>query len=116
MKSSIGSPSKKDIRRFHAIYEIGCIPCWIEGIKNEPCQIQHVLSGGRRVSHSHSYGSCPWHHEGQPKNDLTIEQAYGIFGPSRKHHKREFTEKYGTEGELIEFQNQAIKAYEESFV
>jgi hypothetical protein len=111
MHSSLDKASKEEVTRFQHIYDLGCLPCRLIGINNQPCQIQHVLSGGRRVSHSYSYGSCPYHHEGIPLNGISIETMYKRFGPSRKLHKKEFTDQFGTEEELVEMQDITLNKY-----
>lgn len=111
MHSPIGKANKEEVERFQHIYDLGCLPCRLTGIVEQPCQIQHVLCGGRRVSHKHSYGSCPWHHVGEPLQGLTTQETYRMLGPSFKLHKKEFVERFGTEEELIEMQDILLEKY-----
>ncbi len=101
------SKTKEQLRRFDAIQERGCVPCWLEsrftGRKHEPepCDIHHT-DGSK--NHNDVYGNCPWHHRGVPKGDLRPSDMLPIFGPSMALHPREYRIRYGTENDLLAYQ------------
>jgi hypothetical protein len=43
---------------------VGCIACWMLGYPETPYDVQHFLSGGRRIGHAGSAPLCPAHHRG----------------------------------------------------
>lgn len=116
MKSSIGSPSKEDVRRFQLMQEVGCVACAQKGIYGNPGDIHHLLNGNRRISHQHTICLCPWHHRGISDNGLTTKELESKLGPSLARSKREFIETFGDDEDLLWFQNEIIKRIEESFV
>lgn len=76
-----------------AVVELGCIACFVIGKPGTPCEVHHMLEGGRRKGHMWTIGLCPAHHRGG-RNDAEIA--------SRHPHHREFERRYGTEQELLE--------------
>lgn len=116
MKSSLGSPTKKQIRRFQMAQSVGCICSHIMGLGYNDCEIHHILSGGRRISHDHTICMSAWHHRGIVPSGFTEKEVKEVMGPSMAKNPKEFEEVFGTQMELLEFQNEAIKIVEESFV
>lgn len=110
MRSPLGPPSHAQQARFRIIYQLGCLPCTLDGHMNVPCQVHHVLRGQRRVSHDHTYGNCPWHHNGErigwaqqlPFCELDKRR------PSLARTPRAYHERYGPEDFLVLVQNQLI--------
>lgn len=83
----------KSQRAFHEyIRDAGCVVCMIFHHVHSPCDIHHILSGGRRMGEDHVLGLCPIHHR-SGRND---EQAV-----SRHPWLSEFQRRYGTEMELL---------------
>ncbi len=103
------TPTRAERHRMSQIQEIGCIVSQVLGRNNVPAQVHHVLSGGRRLGHMHTIGLTPWYHEGEVPEGLTRERCHQIYGPSLKLHRREFTERFGTEAELVELTSRIIE-------
>lgn len=97
--------------RFAAITEVGCIPCWLEGISFNPCDVQHVVKGRKRLGHRWTYGCCPWHHRGVPVNGLNTKQSEQQAGPSLARDPKAYHAKYGSEEELVELCDKMIEPY-----
>jgi len=74
-----------------AVRALGCIVCRGEGI-DSPCEIHHLLRGGRRIGEHSVLGLCQIHHRGQ------INTAQAV---SRHPWRREFERRYGTEADLL---------------
>lgn len=107
MKSSLPPPTKAEQRRFEIITQrLGCVACRMEGFGYVPADAHHLLSGGRRISHSHTIPLCPWHHRGVAADYKPVGQ------PSLALNKREFEEWYGTEEQLLEATNAGVRAIE----
>ena len=82
--------------RYDIIAEIGCVIC------SRPPQMHHLKGYpftrgmSRKAKNEHVIGLCLDHHTGQ--------NGY-------HHSPHDFTEKYGTQSELLERQNQLISDY-----
>ncbi|MBU8921763.1 MAG: Ref family protein [Bacteroidales bacterium] len=100
MKTSLPNATKAEKRRFKIMAEeIGCIACLMDNLGYNPPDIHHELSGGKRISHSHTIPLCPeTHHK---YGDISVHQ--GI---------RKFEEKYSTEEYLRELTNRAVADFE----
>lgn len=86
------------------LQDIGCICCSLEGIKNVPADMHHIVDKGyRRLSGGDkaTLPLCPWHHRGDPPPGFSEDTAIHHAGPSLKLHKRKFIQRYGTERELL---------------
>ena len=91
---------------------LGCICCMINqqiGLMKPytgPCDAHHLLSGGRRRGHKFTLGLCDWHHEAKPPSyAMGAKLATEKYGPSLAKGSKPFHEVYGTDDELLEFQN-----------
>ena len=83
------NPTAAQKRFWGKVFEVGCIPCHLEGKFSFP-EIHHVKKHGRR-DHSLVYGCCPAHHR----------PTAGVTGVMNRHgNPKEFSEKYGTDAEL----------------
>lgn len=102
-------PTKADRRRFDALQQMGCISCRLEGRAGVLPQIHHITDRGRRMGHQYTIPLCPWHHQAIPLATLTTPETERIMGPSLERSKAAFTERYGTELELLERVNQALE-------
>ena len=112
VKHSTTNPTVSQQKRFSVMQQIGCIICILDHGRHEtPGDIHHILSGGKRIGHDATLYLTPWFHRGQPPNGWTIEKATEVLGPSMFHNPKEFKERYGTEAELLEFQNELIKHF-----
>ena len=97
--------TKADEERGEIMYEIGCLPCAIDGWNGSLATIQHTLEGGQRPDDEHqkTYPSCPWHHQGIKPSDFRgpIVHAERKYGPSLSRNSRAFAKRYGTEKQLV---------------
>lgn len=75
------------------VRELGCIACRVMGVFGTPCDIHHILHGGRRVGEMDVLGLCPSHHRSDINNKHIV---------SRHPWRREFETRYGTEAQLLE--------------
>ena len=75
------------------VRDLGCIACRVMGVFGTPCDIHHILEGGRRMGEMFVLGLCVSHHRSELNNKHIV---------SRHHWKREFETRYGTELELLE--------------
>jgi len=83
----------KEQKRFQdAVRAAGCIVCRGQGV-DSPCEIHHLLRGGRRLGEHYVLGLCQIHHRGQINTAETV---------SRHPWRREFETRYGTELELLD--------------
>ena len=90
-------------RRRDIIADIGCIICLREGVRESPCAWHHIDGQKSQAKHKLTIGLCYNHH------------SAGLFSQrcvSRHPYKTMFQTKYGTEQELLEYQNRLIKEYE----
>jgi Recombination enhancement, RecA-dependent nuclease len=78
-----------------------------------PCDIHHLLSGGKRVSHDHTVGLCPWHHRGILPEGRRADEFSEVHGPSLALNQKAFRRRYGDEFELHEIQEALLDRYEE---
>jgi hypothetical protein len=99
------------------IKEIGCIACRKEGRLEVPCEVHHVLDGGRRMGHDHTVGLCPWHHRGEaPLNMPATDEVAFFYGPSMALHRRRFDKVYGSQSELVRIQDRFIAELEDNTI
>jgi len=94
--------TRADLERFLAIQDIGCLACLRHGRRGVPCDIHHLLRGGRRRGHQATIGLCPWHHRG-------VGPALGL---SLAHGSKSFHAMYGSDEDLLEMQNDLVRLYE----
>lgn len=111
---STGKPTKAQERRFLAIKEGGCVACIQDGRECPGCEIHHMnlddKAGQKRLGHDHTFGLCPWHHRGSKPNDVSRDAMERWYGPSMALDKAAFTERYGSQAELLGRQNEMIGA------
>lgn len=113
MRSSLPEPTTKEKKRWQRMSELGCIACLLDGIPNVPGEIHHMLSGGRRVSHTFTTCLCCWHHRGILPEGRRTEEYAAVHGPSLAAMPRAFRKRYGDEFELFEIQEALLDRYEE---
>lgn len=107
-------------RRDFAIRDIGCIACLLFGAGRVPCE-KHHLNGGdqpgrKRRGERYTVGLCQWHHVGRcwcagfpVERDCPTCKA--TRGPSWRHHKREFIERFGTGDDLLAYQETLLQRW-----
>lgn len=96
------------LERFDILRQIGCVCCLLDGRPETPPDIHHLVEGRKRLGDEATLGLCSWHHRGVPL-DVSAKETEKILGPSLAISKRKFVERYGTERELLEFVNEAIR-------
>lgn len=107
----IKEPTTKQKNRFKRISELGCIACWLDGVPNVPCDIHHLLSGGRRLGHGFTVGICPFHHRGIIPEGRKPDEYQAVHGPSLALKPRAFRVRYGDEEELLAIQEALLDHY-----
>lgn len=102
-------------RRDFAIRDIGCIACRLFGVPGKvPCE-KHHLNGGdqpgrKRRGERHTVGLCQWHHTGRcwctgSPIERKCPTCLATRGPSWRHHKRQFIERFGDGDALLSYQD-----------
>lgn len=109
---STGKPTKAQEARFLAIQMLGCIVCRKHKRIFRAAEIHHLTVGGRhgqkRRGHDYTIGLCGWHHRGANafgNPDLGLK----TYGPSYALHARQFRETYGSDDQLLAYQNELIE-------
>lgn len=105
-------------RRDFDIRTIGCLACRLGGVGFTSCEKHHLnfgdRPGGKRLGEKLTIGLCQWHHRGICFCTLhhavirNCPTCYRVIGPSWVHHRREFTERYGSGEKLLEIQDKLI--------
>jgi hypothetical protein len=96
--------------------ELGCICClmrrapWIVHRSWRPIEIHHLLSGGKRIGHDATVALCHWHHQAKcfPSTTSGYMAQSRLYGPSLEREPRRFREVYGSDDELLAFQNELL--------
>jgi hypothetical protein len=113
MKTALSAPTPAESLRLDRIKrEVGCIACRQHDRPGIPADAHHILSGGRRISHSHTIPLCPWHHRGHPLPHRTAATTAAILGPSIAHEPNRFRETYGPELCLLAETDRLLAALE----
>jgi len=109
--------NKADKRRFLAITEIGCLACRLQFPDRKTdfsytTDIHHILRGGIRRGNQATIGLCPWHHRAVIVNGAYPQELMDYeLGPSLANSRKIFEEHFGTQGELLEMQNELIEEW-----
>jgi hypothetical protein len=109
-----------DLRDF-AIRDIGCIACQMKG-HHTPAEKHHHTSTGRhgsgkRRGEKFTVGLCPYHHRGKAAvGSDTALRWHAIVGPSYADHAREFRDTFGSDAQMLEFQNKLLSEWEANTV
>ena len=91
----------------------GCVPCWLEAklqerdYEPEPADIHHTNG----QNHDMTYANCPWHHRGVRKGQFDMLEMQRSFGPSMARNVERYRARYGTETELLAFQEVMLDEY-----
>lgn len=108
MKHSTGNRTKAEQARFDKMKEMGqCVACYQWGVHGRGhIEINHMVSGNRRMGHMFTYSLCVWHHQSFPLEGMTKKQTMDILGPSLKYPgSKPFRAKFGSDMELLALQN-----------
>ena len=105
-----------DLRDF-AIREIGCIIARQRGLGFLPCEKHHLLStglhgNGKRRGEKATVGLNVWSHRGVALPGWSEEDCRRVLGPSYAKEPREFRARYGTDDELLAYQNKLIERWQ----
>lgn len=113
-KRSTGTPTKAQIRRWNELRAHGCVACHINNVDkglarasySQELEIHHLLSGGRRRGHDDTVCLCHYHHQGKrlPYADAGYREHAKAFGPCLEREPRRFREFYGSDDELLSYQ------------
>jgi hypothetical protein len=103
VKHSTGNQTKAEAARISRMLALGCIACRVQfGIKDQPAEVQHIVSGNRRMGHWYTIPLCPGHHRGvwpdfEALGTNLVEPPVSIASGVPL-----FEEAYGTQRELWE--------------
>ncbi len=97
----------------------GCVACWLnrkmpyqDAVKvcaPVAAEYHHFKDGDRRISHSHAYALCGWHHRGLPPWGMTSKsETAEKLGPSLAEDANGFHARYGDDATLLAFQNRIL--------
>lgn len=114
------------VERWDRMRTIGCIACLLNEIDHELArvprcamvphsgnqEIHHLTSGGRRLGHDHTICLCRYHHEGDhlPRYNVGYKETVRTFGPSFGQGRKPFAAMYGTDVQLLDYQNLMLEA------
>jgi hypothetical protein len=109
---STGKPTAAESWRLVTVKALGCICCMLNremGMATAyfgPGDAHHLLSGGLRRGHMATIGLCKWHHQAEPPYPgMGEREAIERFGPSVATGSKPFHALYGSDDDLLEFQN-----------
>lgn len=104
------SHTPADKTRFAKLNAMGCCACRISHGAFVQGEVAHVTVAGRRQGHQATISLCPWHHRAVCMGDLTTTAMERLYGPSFARSKKDFTEAFGSEAELLKHTNDWIGA------
>lgn len=117
---SLPPPTAEQKRRWELIRESGCVACRMRAswLLHLPVEIHHLTINGRhggvRLGHEFTVGLCEWHHRGIalqvtgiPDTSMTETAEYN-FGPSYARTPKAFRAEFGSDEELLKYQNELI--------
>ena len=111
MHSRAKSPTKAEKRRMTAIAEIGCVCCRMDKMGFRPAEVHHLLDGGVRRGHAFTVGLCDFHHRGVVGNGIVFASPSLVSGGRDfEGGTKAFHAHYGTDDELLEYQDTLLKA------
>lgn len=108
---STGKATVTESARIVLVKKLGCICCMLNRTWGMPvayigiCEAHHLLSGGLRRGHNYTIGLCRWHHQGVPPQPMHEREAIAMYGPTVATGSKPFHVMYGTDDELLEFQD-----------
>jgi hypothetical protein len=112
---STGKATKAQAARWNDMRARGCVACHVNAVDHglarasyaQGLEIHHLLSGGRRRGHDDTVCLCRYHHQGDilPYPEAGYGEHAKRFGPSLGREPRRFREFYGSDDELLAYQN-----------
>lgn len=96
--------------RYEKLKNMGCIATRLKWGYFQPADIQHLTSGGRRISNMHTIPLSPWLHRGLiPMDCKTSSEATNKYGPSFAKSRKQFEETFGAEEYLLSETNRLLE-------
>lgn len=121
---STDKPTGAQVERWERMRTLGCIACMLNEIDHELAQvprcaavphsgnqeIHHLTKSGRRLGHDHTICLCRYHHQGDllPRYDVGYRETVWTFGPSFGKGRATFAATYGTDEQLLTYQDYAL--------
>ena len=108
-------------RRDFILRDIGCIACHMMGYPT-PAEKHHQLSTGnhgtgKRKGEKFTVGLCPYHHRGKAAVGSQVAlQWRELVGPSYADDARLFRATFGSDAEMLAYQDRLIAEWVESTV
>ena len=106
-------------RRDFAIRDLGCTACSLMGWSAVPCEKHHLNEGDqpgrKRRGERYTVGLCKWHHTGHCHCTGAIRDCTSChyrYGPSWRHHKRDFIDTFGDGDALLAEQDRRIERWQ----
>lgn len=107
MRTSTGKPTKAEKARMDAIKNGPCVCCHMRGIASIWPEIHHLLSGNKRRGHMFTIGLCGHHHRNAGHTNL-VHPDIGWIGPSLANGSKPFHAAFGSDDQLLEYQNRLL--------
>lgn len=111
MKRGIPAPTVDEAKRIDAFRHIGCIVMRVFYKTWAPYQVHHITERGRALGQRQTIPLSPYHHQGIPKDGMTVEGMELIYGPSLAVSKARFEMAFGTELHLLELTDKLLEKY-----
>jgi hypothetical protein len=114
------TPAQKS--RWTLMREIGCIACLMNRARGMPSTLApperieiHHLIYGLRIGHDATICLCTFHHTGfwRPFESESYRDSRARLGPSYHGAKKPFQAMYGSDVELLEYQNALLSPLSE---
>lgn len=112
LATSTGAMTRADVERIRALKDIGCVACLMLGVTGRWPDAHHLTEGGRRLGHQQTAALCQWHHVGRPDGGWTATEMRELYGPSFGLEPAAFREQFGSDAELLAYQNRLIERHQ----
>lgn len=119
-KRAIPKPTDEQQARQDRARELGCVACAIEwdlcGHNPVYCdappgapEIHHLTRTGRQIGQDETVCLCSWHHRGICVANYDSRDMRDLFGPSMAKGSKPFHARYGSNEELLAYQNNLLE-------
>lgn len=100
--------------RYRRLFDYGCVACRIHNryMYTAP-QMHHIVNQSYREHQGGDRATlplCPWHHEGYPAENASVEMMEQLFGPSLALNAKEFRRVFGSQRTLLAIVDKEIGA------
>ena len=106
------SATRTEKRRMEMIKGLGCIACLVGNWPDMQCEIHHVVDGGKRLGHEHTFSLCTWHHRGIPPEGSTGQEMTDMLGPSLANGSKPFSDSFGSQTLLVAVQDYLLDRFD----